>query len=507
MRIPPVVLADAHLDFKTSLRQWSQYLLPSLCLVAVALLWVHKLFWGFWVDEAGTFWMANEGVIGALRKCSQWPGQSILFGAIESFFVSQGPHREFIMRIPSIFGIAVTAVFLYRLTNRLVGEGAGYLAVLPFLCAPPTVFAATNARPYALAAACAVGATWALWEWIETSSRAYLAIYFVSSLAVIYLHYFFTAIFVVHLLYVVLYGRRPLLADWRRFVLGFAATALCILPLRTHIALLARESGRLSAQHHLNTASELLSFWFPTTTLYGVCVGFCAVLVLFGAGALRGAGYLNLRRRDILLLFLWLFLLPACFWLLARLTHHNLFVARYLFFAVPAFYVLLSIPLSTLRQNSARLVMLVSIVGVAGIMGGLRTDFARGPNELRAPLNQIVRAAGSDRVPVFISSGLHESTSMNWRSGLAADSYLFAPLAVYRIPNPILPLPYQMTVYAEQYVDGIIRNSTMSCPRFLLLVVGDIGVAGRMIERFKEAGYSPKELTVNQLPVFVFDRK
>jgi hypothetical protein len=83
----------------------------------------------FWVDEAGTFWMVHEGAIRAVQKTWHWPGQSILYSVIASFFCFDGsPWRDALLRIPSLVGIAAAGYFLYRIAERRIGDRAGIRA-------------------------------------------------------------------------------------------------------------------------------------------------------------------------------------------------------------------------------------------------------------------------------------------------------------------------------------------------------------------------------------------
>src|SRR3954469_2343483 len=92
-----------------------------------------RLFRSFWVDEAGTFWMAHEGPIAAVQHTWHWPGQSILFAVISSFFTLQsGPLREFTLRIPALFGLLGAFYFVYRLAEAAIGKGSGSIAVALF---------------------------------------------------------------------------------------------------------------------------------------------------------------------------------------------------------------------------------------------------------------------------------------------------------------------------------------------------------------------------------------
>jgi uncharacterized membrane protein len=97
--------------------------------------------------------MACKGWREAIARTGAWPGQSIPYSVLESFFVSAGFWKEPLLRLPSVLAMAVAAWQLNRIAERMMGRGAGWLALVPFLCAPEIVQSGTSARPYALALA------------------------------------------------------------------------------------------------------------------------------------------------------------------------------------------------------------------------------------------------------------------------------------------------------------------------------------------------------------------
>src|SRR5581483_7355454 len=107
-----------------------QWIAFGLC---VCLLWGPRLLRSFWVDEAGTWWMAHDGPILALQKTWHWPGQSLLYSMLASFFCLQaGPLREITLRIPSLIGMAIAGYFLYRMAEQAIGRGTGFVALVMF---------------------------------------------------------------------------------------------------------------------------------------------------------------------------------------------------------------------------------------------------------------------------------------------------------------------------------------------------------------------------------------
>ena len=119
----------------------------GICALVVIVAWLPRLFWGFWTDETATWWMASHGWREAIARTLTWDGQSVLYSVVASFFRSDSPYKELIMRLPSAAAMLVAAVLLYRLAERLIAKGAGMIAVAAFFCTPSTVEAATNARP------------------------------------------------------------------------------------------------------------------------------------------------------------------------------------------------------------------------------------------------------------------------------------------------------------------------------------------------------------------------
>src|SRR4051812_4312450 len=164
--------------------------------------WVPRLLRSFWVDEAGTYWMAHEGLIRAVQKTWHWPGQSILYAAIASLFSFDGsPLRDTLLRIPTVIGLAVAAYFVYRIAERRIGERTGLTAVILFVFHPGVIDLASLARPYALAMAAVAASCWALDEWTVSRGRRHLLYYVAASVLIIYLHYFFAVILGVQALY------------------------------------------------------------------------------------------------------------------------------------------------------------------------------------------------------------------------------------------------------------------------------------------------------------------
>jgi hypothetical protein len=155
----------------------------AMPLIAMALLaaYIRPLMRSLWTDEAGMFWMAREGPMAAIQKTWRWPGQSILYSVITSFFCFPGsPVRDEILRLPALLGAAAACYFLYRFADDVFGAGAGRIASIIFIFSPATIEFATQARPYALAMAAAAASCWTLYRLTRNRERPWLAAYVLS---------------------------------------------------------------------------------------------------------------------------------------------------------------------------------------------------------------------------------------------------------------------------------------------------------------------------------------
>ena len=94
-----------------------------IALAAVAA-YLPPMLRSLWTDEAGMFWMARGGPIAAIQKTWHWPGQSILYSALTSFFCFEGsPFRDQFLRIPALLSVVAACYFLYRFAEDAIGAG------------------------------------------------------------------------------------------------------------------------------------------------------------------------------------------------------------------------------------------------------------------------------------------------------------------------------------------------------------------------------------------------
>lgn len=467
---------------------------PGLAWIVLSVLtlltWGPRLLRSFWVDEAGTFWMVYKGPIAAIQRTWHWPGQSVLYSVIASFFcLNSGPLRELLLRIPTVVGMFVAAYYLYRFAESAIGKGAGYIAVILFALNPVTVSMGTQARPYGLAMGAVAASSWALYRWVETRSKRDLIAYAIASTLIIYLHYLFVGVFFVHILYllfVFVVERR--LARWQWVAAAYLCIGLISVPLIPHMMLLVREGRTLPFMSLPPAPEELIAFILHPILAFGMFIAAFLIALIFTDQVKQP---LPLQRSTLVFLLTWLLLIPVLFFAVSRVSPLKIFVPRYISFSVEAESLMLAaLGYTVFSAWPGRLWAVVAVLLSTASPAAIKHALNVGMEDLK-PFMGIVAAhskeAGSPP-PVFFRSELPESTYNDWRSGLHGDGHLYAPFVAYPMPNRLLPLPFHFTEAAKKYISETIDSQLLNEPE-VIFVTHDNKWDAWMINRMKQAGF------------------
>jgi hypothetical protein len=474
-----------------------------LCFAAFLLAWLPRLHWGFWTDEAGTFWMACKGWREAINRTAAFPGQSILYSVLESFFVSQGSWKEPLLRIPSVLAIVTSAWHLKRLAEIVIDRRAGWLTLVPFICAPDTVNFGTSARPYALALAASIASLRYLLEWQKVPDRKTAAKYLIASVLTLYFHYFFGFIFVIQALFLIscrIFGRRIALSLPLATVILLPAS---LLPLVGILRSTARHTDAFA--HALPpTFTQLLQMCFPPALLLTTSLG----LVLLWISA-RNPRWKRtpLQPEFIFLLAIWMTLAPVLFFLVSRLTEQSVFAARYLLFTLPAFVLFLVWIISGFERPEWRFLILLAIfAGTALHPETLLRIFRDSPSSWREPIRLIASMSGEEAPPVFMVTGFMDSTWLDWKIQDPRNSALYAPLEAYPLTNRVIGLPF----FFGEPVQELIRRTDFSAyqrgQRLFLVAASDSPLGGWMSSQLEKLGFHAENHPVNDYVVIEFRR-
>jgi hypothetical protein len=472
-----------------------RWLALGLCAGAFLVTWLPRLFWGLWTDEASTFWMACEGWREALVRVAMSPGQSNLYGFLQSFFTSRGPWLEPLMRAPSVMAMIVAGWYLKRISETLIHREAGWPAAVLFFCAPDVINFGTSARPYAMALAAALASFWYLLAWLDGGKRTTIVQYLAASILTLYFHYFFGFIFVVQAIY--LMARK---LSGQPVGLALPVTAAIVLP--ASLIPLVR--------HLLLTAKEAITFAFPTPPTLLQLLQMCfhpPLLLILGLGFVLVALQkqklrwqpVALPRASFTLLGVWLVLGPVVFFLAARLTPHAFFSTRFQLWAGPAFLLLAAWVITGLPFAARRIMLLAFFAGTILHPGNILQSWRDSAMSWREPIEVVRSLSAKEAAPVFVASGLVESGAMDWQTMSPATHRLFAPLTVYPLRNPTVPLPYQ---FGEEVKDFV--QKAPKARELYLLAAADSGLGPWMKSYMEQQGYTAAVSPVNDYVVMHF---
>lgn len=477
--------------------------------LGVVVAYCPPLMRSLWVDEAGTYWMACKGHLAAIQRTSHWPGQSILYAVITSFFCFDGsPIRDTLLRIPALLGAAAACYILYRFAEDAFGAGAGRIAAILFAFSPSTVEFATEARPYSLAMAAVAASCWTLYRWANSRGRSWLVSYVISSALVFYFHYMFSPIFVaqaVFLVYEMFLKRR--FRRSRELLAGYLAIALLVIPIVPHILLLLREAHTMAFE--LKPSAEVLAgVLMPPVLAVGL---FASALLVRLAWPDAGGHRTRLSPALSAMLLAWWSAGPLLLFVVSSTSSMQAFAERYLSYSGLALVLLLTyLGHSVFGRRAGLTWALLAMLLTTGNVLKFAEAREPGKSEL-GPFMRVIRDesvnAGSDLPPVLYESSLGESDFYNWRSGNSPDSYLYDPFVAYPMKNRLVPLPFGLSPEVEEHVRHLIESDLKFRNKVILVIHNPFWIPW-FVTQFEEAGFADRIMQPNTFfYVMVFERR
>jgi hypothetical protein len=223
----------------------------------------------------------------------------------------------------------------------------------------------------------------------------------------------------------------------------------------------------------------------------------------------------NLKWRPIpvrpeyaFLVMIWLTLAPVTFFLVARLTPNSVFATRYLLFTVPAFSLVIGWAAAGLERPAWRFTLLLAMFAAVVLHPGtLIYVFRDGPGSWRAPLEQIARASPDGAAPVFIASGMASLGGLDWQEQHhPATSSMYAPLTAYPIANRTVPLPFQFSPRAQEFIHSKMQGDLHQARQLFLLASSDSPLSEWMSRYLQQLGYTAESHEFNAYVVVEFRR-
>jgi 4-amino-4-deoxy-L-arabinose transferase-like glycosyltransferase len=431
-----------------------------LLAVAVVDLWILPIRSSFWLDETATFWVIKDGVANLLHRSMDWAGQSPLYYLTVWLALVTGGRHEWVLRLPSLIALIVAAWLLYRLASRLFDPESARLAVLSFACSGPVVFAASDARPYALGLCLLIGSAWLLVRWLDTGGGRYAAGSVLLSALTIYVHYLFGPVLIVLGFYAV---SRALsegkIKVWELPAVCISAGVL-MLPLVSQL----RHFYRDRAVHSFSGTPEFSDLFASIAP--PVLAGSLAVGILL---ARLNSPQLNRepapRRDSVFLAAGWALAPPLLLFAISVLSPAKLFVPRYYISGIPGLCMLAGwMVRSVAAERGQRIVATVLAVMAILNFGSLN----HGPEDWSGAMRKI-RSEDSGNMPVLVASGFVEATDPKALEDPRLREVLFAPQEMYPPGGNLIRLPYRLDAESAEFIERVLP-ALEHRKRFVLVV-------------------------------------
>ncbi|HZV00329.1 MAG TPA: glycosyltransferase family 39 protein [Planctomycetota bacterium] len=431
-----------------------------LLLAACAwLLWIAPIKSGLTLDETSTAWVVDGSLGETVHRASLYQGQSPLYYVLVRLVVLVFGGSEAVLRAPSVVATALATLVVARIGRRIFDPDVGFYAAAAFVSTADVVYAASDARPYALGVFLAAAATLALVEWVETRRTWLGLLYAALAASIVYVHYLFASTLLVHALYLVARVRtgRPV-PSARSLALAGALVGVALAPL-------VPQAGALEGRHRaieyspLATWESFVGWLLPQAAIVPIVAGLACAL-----GRQRLAP--PAASADSTALVLGWHLVPRVSIFVFSRYVFRVFLSRYVLNAAPGFALLLgwgiaALPTRRIANAVACLMLLASCASFASKRHS-REDW-------KLTARCVREALGRDRAPVVMNVGFVESMQPDWLEGDAERrSFLLAPLSRYDVGGEPVPFPLLVAPETRAYVERV-ASRLERCERFIFV--------------------------------------
>jgi 4-amino-4-deoxy-L-arabinose transferase-like glycosyltransferase len=482
---------------------YRKYLYIALALVILRL-WIQPLSSSLWLDETGTFWIVQGTFAQMAERTARWVGQPPFYATIVWFFAQLPGPREVVLRLPSLIGLFVAAVFVYRIGKRLLGAESAWASTLIFCAISATH--ASDARPYALGLMTATGAVFFLLRWMENGKSADAIAYAVLASLTVYFHLLFSVMFLVHLVYFAVrihQGKRPRLLS----LLACGVILVCMLGPELMRAL--QVSSARGSLVFMDSPRPSALFRDSVPPFFYACL----VIALLAAVLLRSCTKFlvpQIPKPELWLLALWAIVPPVIIFFVSYLTPVKLFLPRYFAVCLPGLALLTAYIISGFEPVMVRGILVLALAAGAVIdRGGKPWKLAHDTDNWRDGLAAVKSMLENNAMPVLVRSGFVEAATPAILHDPAKSEFLMAPLVAYPISVEPIPLPYSADSGAIEHLESIIGSTLLSNDRFLLVSGrGETAYRQWLDGRLYPASFRSRDIgNFGSVSVVLFERK
>jgi hypothetical protein len=430
--------------------------------VCIVRFWIMPLPSSLWVDEMGTYFVVHHGANDpTLQAAPQVPAS--IYYALPKLAERVAGFSEVSYRFFSVITMLGSLAALAWIAGRLVHPNAGWFVIFAAMTSRGFNYQADDARPYALGTFVFTVSVFLLIRWLD-SGRLRDGMFFAAAASLLWwVHLVFWPFYLIFAIYTVFrVARFGTPAGWGQAIAVFGIMTCAVAPVAFRaISLLHQASAHVVVP--VPRLKELL------------LILKLKALIATLAGAFLLSQLLRWRRADtcvstagIALILGWWLIDPLCLFAFSRITGSSLFVARYLYLALPgvaltgALVVALFIP-----ANWWKPVALALGMGILVFMGQWRHLWPEHHNSnWRAAAATLSDWESDANVPVICPSPFIEAQPPVWNPGYPVVGFLYSNLAVYRTPGRIYPFPFVTSPEAELYAQNLASGALLQAGRF-----------------------------------------
>lgn len=431
--------------------------------------WLKYLPSSFWLDECGTAWLVQGGFSDVLRR-SLLLLHAPLFALIAASAAAIGGINEIALRLPSWLAAGLSIFLLRKLAFELSEDAtiadaaAGVFTLWPMLS-----FAASDARPYALALAAVCAMHLSFVRAVRRGNTAAFVALVLSATAVVYLQLLFVYVLAFPAGFLILFGRESLRRSRTKWTIAGLAILVLLCPLAAHYRVMFEWGTRYSFAQE-SVPAFLLDTLTPRRPVF-----FFALMLIPAAPFILQVRF-NLTRQDRYLLpFSVLASAVPVAALVAgsTLTGASLYVPRYFTPAIPGMALLAGWIIGRINPSNIRAWITIGALTVTlGLQWGI-AEWHHAQEDWRGAMARAATLSAGKDSALVVYSGFGESGSLQSLRSADHRSYLLAPLAAYPASaSKIVTLPFKTDPPSLQFWDDEFKRSINGAQSFTVVARG-----------------------------------
>lgn len=447
----------------SSIERPTKVLVAGLFILATIILIIaYRLAYsGLWIDEITTYWVVEDSIKSVVSRAVDYQGQSPFYYLLVWAVAQFAGFGKLGLRLLSVFSGLASGVLLFFIARRLFDARVAIVSTALMFCLTPVQAMFFSARPYGFCLALVNCSIYCLVRWRQEQKMFWLLLYVLSSVSVVYGHYLFVAVLLIHVLYILVCAL-PISAK-RNFLFSQIAIVLLVLPSLPQVFLLSAKTAILRPM--ISASFEgLVTMLLP----FPVLVILLLSLVWLAPALFRKELRQFTAFEAAVLIGSWLFVSPIFLYVASKLFGHGVLVDRYGIWRYPALALLGGVTISGLSIRKRTKEIVFCIIAFCLLLPAIRPrqlteDWEGATNYLR----ETVRGGE----PVLIYNGLGESQNVESLREPERGEFFKTVLRYYGFDGATIVIPFFVkSTSVDSYWEEVLRPAVAKSGEALCIV-------------------------------------